>query len=230
MPRLAFCVFAKHLHVAWDSGDIVLPLENNRVETVLFDMLSTLKINNISGIIIPAGPAPFTQLRILRATQLGLATGLKCTALMVNMFDVLFTATDLQTGSCFLETRRGDYFFQTRKDGKIVDEGISTDVILGKVRQHRDRGPISYPVTGSSSSNPEDHNLNIINGSSIAVLTHLAEDDRSSYSTIISDNPSLATIQITKNLAKTMLENNFTLCLDLIYGITLPYSTNGIIM
>lgn len=128
---VAFCVFAKKLYVAWGGGAAILPIENNRLETVLFDALSSLQLSAVRDIIISAGPAPFTQLRILRATQLGLATGLRCAAPLVNMFDVLFFAAGIKTGSCLLETRRGDYFLQTRVDGKIVDEGVSNGIILG---------------------------------------------------------------------------------------------------
>lgn len=195
MPRLAFCVFAKQLHAAWNDDGVIIPIGNNRVETVLFDVLSVVFGKNacqsISAvkvhdqglsncIIIPAGPAPFTQLRILRATQLGLASGLKRTALMVNMFDVLFSVADIKTGSCLLETRRGDYFSQTRQDGAITDERI---------------------VETISKDRP-----------------------------VISDDPKLSTFEITQNLAKTMLTNNFYPCENLIYGIELPYSTKGMII
>lgn len=175
LPRLAFCVFAKQLHVAWDTGGVIVPLENNRVETVLFDIISPLvQKQKFDTIIIPAGPAPFTQLRILRATQLGLSTGLRCHASMVNMFDVLFSAATIETGACLLETRRGDYFFQTRQNGKISDTGISS-------------GTTESPI--------------------------------------ISDNPALSTIVISQNLAENMCQHDFEPCADLIYGITLPYST-----
>lgn len=181
MSRLAFCIFAKQLHMAWDTQDIIVPLENNRIETVLFDTLSTsIQGKNFESIITSAGPAPFTQLRILRATQLGLSTGLRCDAPMVNMFDILFSAADMKTGSCLLETKRGDYFFQTRLDGTILDTGVTKTTL---------------------------------------------EDQP-----IISDDPQLSTVEISQNLAKTMLENDFALCADLIYGIELPYSTKGMII
>jgi tRNA A37 threonylcarbamoyladenosine modification protein TsaB len=187
MSRLAFCVFAKQLHVAWSGGDVILPIGDNRLETILFDVLSTLKMNSVNNITIPAGPAPFTQLRILRATQLGLATGFKCDASLVNMFDVLFTGAKVPTGSCFLETRRGDYFFQTRVDGKVTGEGIKA---FDKNKDSLDCHPRE------------------------------SEDDNP----IISDDPLLSTIQVNQNLAKTMLENDFEVSTELIYGIVLPYS------
>lgn len=199
MSRLAFCVFSKQLHVAWETGDLVVPLEESRLETILFDTLDPLiQKQKFKSVIIPAGPAPFTQLRILRATQLGLATGLRCTASMINMFDVLFTALSIKTGACLLETRRGDHFFQTRKDGQIMERGVT---VFDSCTQH-----LESVSAGTQKNSAKDH-------------------------TIISDDPKLATITITtQNLAKTMLENNFTLHTDLIYGITLPYSTKGIII
>jgi tRNA A37 threonylcarbamoyladenosine modification protein TsaB len=173
--KLAFCVFAKHVHVAWDNDGVIVPIEASRLETILFDVLSMIKMNNVSSVVIPAGPAPFTQLRILRATQLGLATGLRCAAPMVSMFDVLFAAADLKTGSCLLETRRGDYFSQTRKAGQVMEEGVTV-----------------FPdVTDSCAT--------------------------------ISDDSQLSTVEITQNLAKTMLERDLTLCVNLIYGITPAY-------
>jgi len=175
-PHLAFCVFNKELHLAFNDDCIIVSLDNNRLETVLFDALSDILKNakNIQCITIPAGPAPFTQLRILRAIQLGLATGFQCETKLVNMFDILFSASDMDTGSCFLETRRGDYFFQTRLARKITDEGLT--------------------------NNPD------FDGPTI------------------SDDPKLSTVEITRNLAKTIRENNFTSHANLIYGITLPYA------
>lgn len=175
LSTLAFCVFAKRVYVAWSTGETIAPIEENKLESVLFDTLSPLlHTQKFDRIIIPAGPAPFTQLRILRAVQLGLSTGLNCEPVMVTIFDVLFRSANLETGTCLLETKRGDYFFQTRLDGVAVDEGIT-------------QNPLHF-------SPP-----------------------------IISDAPQRSTVEITRNLARTMVEKNLTPCTELIYSITLPY-------
>lgn len=217
ISRLAFCVFAKQLHVAWSGGDVILPIENNRVETVLFDVLTTLHLSSINEIIIPAGPAPFTQLRILRSTQLGLATGLGCVAPMVNIFDVLFANVGIDTGTCLLETRRGDYFLQTRIEGKITDEGVFPDVTdscaqqLESVRAGTQKKSVFF--LDPDSNNPYMLRIRGCND----------REDRTEPYTIISDDPKLSTIEITRNLAKTMLENDLRVCEELIYGVKLPY-------
>ena len=150
---------------------MIIPLDNHKLETVLFDALSGIINKNVSinNIIIPAGPAPFTQLRVLRAIQLGLCTGLGCEALMVNMFDILFSATEVLTGSCLLETRRGDYFFQTRQDGIITDDGL-TKVGIPGFTDSNDREDKGETLPIIISDNPELSTIKVTENLAHAML------------------------------------------------------------
>ncbi len=143
--RLAFCVFKNQIHIAYqlenDLQSQILHCGDQKLEAALFDLLSSIvKRIKFNRIITTAGPAPFTQLRILRSVQLGLATGFQCTAPMINTFDVLFAAykpkEKTNTTRCLLETRRGDYFYQTRQNGEIIAEGTTL------LQQHTDNEAI----------------------------------------------------------------------------------------
>lgn len=181
MHKLAFCVFAGRLHMAWYLDDqlseIIVEIGFEKLEAVLFKTLEEQVPPNtiFQSIIIPAGPAPFTQLRILRSIQLGLATGYQSETKMVSMFDLVFTALNIKTGICLLDTRRGDCFFQQRAYGHVLETGV------------------------------KDPNQYIANTNDV----------------IISDNPTLPQIPVTKNLATTMLTHDLSIVNDLIYGINI---------